>query len=243
MAKSKLDSRLQTQIKKHNAGMSFKLHTKALADGSFSLYLYFRKGGKVQYETLGYRLQPNKAESLDYNKETLRQVFAIQTQREKEYQASGYNLVNTSKSKITLLSYIAHLADNYRKIGQRSMADTMVWLSRYVEVFDRSVTMGKIDKVWVLNFIQFTKEGNNLRGKPTTPATQRRLYDFLNITLSSAFREEIILVNPILKIDKCVIPKESNKVVRSYLTVTEVEMLAKIPVEDVSKRLQSAVLA
>ena len=78
MGKSKLDSRLQTQIKKHNAGMSFKLHTKALADGGFSLYLYFRKGGKTMYETLGYRLLPNNVDNLEYNKETLRQVYAIQ---------------------------------------------------------------------------------------------------------------------------------------------------------------------
>lgn len=233
MGKSKLDSRLQSQINKHNAGMSFKLRAKALAGGGFSLYLDFRKGNEKNYETLGYRLLPNNAENLQHNKEVLRQVFAIQTQREKDYQSSGYNLVNTSKSKITLLSYIARLASNYRKIGQESMAETMEWLGKYVEVFDKSATMGRIDKVWVLNFIQFTKESNNLRGKPTTPATQKKLYDFLNIALSSAFREEIILVNPTLKIDKCMIPKHCNKKEKFFLTIPEVELLARVPVEDV----------
>ena len=87
--------------------------------------------------------------------------------------------------------------------------------------------------MWVLNFIQFTKESNNLRGKPTTPATQKKLYDFLNIALSSAFREEIILVNPTLKIDKCMIPKHCNKKEKFFLTIPEVELLARVPVEDV----------
>ena len=213
--------------------MSFKLRAKALAGGSFSLYLDFRKGNEKNYETLGYRLLPNNAENLEHNKEVLRQVFAIQTQREKDYQSSGYNIVNTSKSKITLLSYISHLMGNYDKIGQNSMAYTMGWLGKYVEMFDRSATLGRIDKAWIVAFIQFTKECSNLKGNPTTPATQKRLYDFLNIALTSAFRDEIIPVNPILKIDKCVIPKYYERKVKSFLTIPEVEMLSRVSVEDV----------
>lgn len=233
MGKSKLDSRFQSQIKKHNAGMSFKLRAKALTGGGFSLYLDFRKGNEKNYETLGYRLLPNNAENLEHNKEVLRQVFAIQTQREKDYQSSGYNLVNTSKSKISLQSYIARLASNYRQAGKIGMADTMEWFGRYVEAFDKSATMGKVDKIWVLNFIQFTKVCNNLKGKPTTSATQKRLYDFLNIVLKSAFREDVITVNPLLKIDKNAIPKNGSKKGRAFLTIPELERLIKVPAGDV----------
>ena len=226
-----------------------KLRAKKLAK-SLSLYLDFYQNGKREYQFLNLYLNLEAdAATKEQNRQTLEIARTIQQEKVVTFNKTGAGFVVTSKSKVNLIKYILCVADKaLEKSGNKhGYYYTLQALAKHISVFKGdSVTLADVDKDFILAFIEYlrtAKNGNYTRaagaasddrkkamqckaGAVLSQNTQHNLFMKFKYVLNHAVKEEIILANPMAKLDAGDKPREEAGT-REFLSLDEIKLLIK----------------
>ena len=227
-----------------------KVRFKKFADGNQSIYLEKYEGYKYtkedtittkkSYEFLKLYLIPEKtkADKLK-NQETLALANAIKAKKIVELQNNQHGFKNTtSKIKTNLVDYIRFLADEAlaKSSIKRSYYYTLNSLANHIiEYASDFTTFEQVNREFILGFIGYLKTAQNFNYKKNKKKdeivhlatnTQHNLFIKFSYVIKKAFKEDIIIVNPLEKLEHSDKPK-SEKGQREYLTVDEIKKLIR----------------
>jgi integrase len=212
-----------------------KLRTKPISNGNKSIYLaIYRGGGKRDYEFLKLHLIPDKAPNAkELNAKTWELATKIKNQKTVELQNNVHGFVSGgSRSKMNLLDYVQHLADEKLKKAKGNKRTTQmnyVSLKYHLKQYaGTNTTFKHIDKAFCLGFLNYLKTAKSPIGKPLSENTQFTKLTIFSGILNYAIVDEIILNNPFKQIKREDKPKH-NRSETVYLTPDEVKQLIKTP--------------
>jgi integrase len=248
-------ARKKKQIK---AKEPIRVRVKKIADGNQSIYLDTYKDGKRSYEFLKLYLIPeNNPEDRIRNENTMNRAIAIKNQRFTELQNNEAGIPNsTNNSKMLLADWMRTCAEHKHNIGSEASCTLLEKAaSQLVDYKGAAITMKEVDKDFCIGFIEYLKHAKSkcfMRGKSkrkitstemkrridgrneaTTlkPATARTYVTAFGYALKRAFKKDIILFNPMDKIEADEKIKVPGSIV-SYLTINEVRAMAAAQCRD-----------
>ncbi len=219
--------------------MKITIQKRKAKAGTLSLRLEFYHGytktpeGKIkhhrEYENINgfiYATPKTPAEK-QHNKQSLQLAEAIRAKRVVEAQNGEHGFKTSSKQKANFYDYFQKLCDEKAKTNSKT--NYSVWLStlNHLKSFH-----GKNK----LNFEQITPEfvegfRNYLQTEPLTKSktklssnTASTYFNKLRAALNQAFKDEIIVKNPVTKV-KSIKPVQNK---REYLLLDEVKALNKV---------------
>lgn len=208
-----------------------RLRYKKLSNGSSSLYLDIYKDGKRSYEFLKSYLVPETDEqSKTLNANTLRAAEAIKAQRIIELTNSAAGITNVlSRGKMLLADWMKIYADKKKRTGQSEAYSKIVSCTTdlLVTYGGEKVMMKDVDKAFCQGFADFlrTDAKNSFTGKNIATSTQNRYFSCFSGALNEAVRDEIIPSNPINKISRKDLIRNTERP-RAFLSEDEVRRMA-----------------
>ncbi|MDR1055699.1 MAG: site-specific integrase [Prevotellaceae bacterium] len=214
-----------------------RIRDKKLANGNSSLFLDVYFNGKRKREYLKLYLIPerNKVDK-EANANTLKLANAVKAKRIVEIQNNEYGFkTKTGKEKTNLIQYVHYLADQeLAKTGnKRSYYYTFNSLAKHLNTFaGEKATFANVDTNFVKNFITYLRTAKNFNyekkegedKKALSPNTQHNLFKKFAFVLKKAVKSEIVLFNPIDKLEGNDKPKGEDSA-REFLTITELKKL------------------
>ena len=213
-----------------------KIRFKKLANGNQSIYLYFYREGRREYEFLKLYIIPEKtAADKDANAETFRLANAIKAQRIVELQNSAHGFsVSSGRSKMNVIDYIKDFAEKKRINGgggKRTTAMGYLALARQIEDYSGlKTTFRQIDKKYCSGFIEHLKTAKNRNnknnGSTLSVHTQFGYMKKFEAILNTAISDEVTNLNPFKQIKPENKPK-THRIEIVYLTLDEVTTLEK----------------
>lgn len=224
-----------------------RLRFKDLANGNQSIYLDIYRNGKRSYEFPKLYIVPETSEEAKtMNAHALKMANMIKAQRIIELQNGEAGVSNsTVRSKMLLIDWIETCIEHKRKVGSKSSCRQLESVKKQlIDYKGDAITMKEVDKDYCEGFNDFlkhaktkpskigtgkTKSNKKIKsGKPLSPATVATYFNIFAGALNYAVRKDMILFNPITKIeaDERVKVPEST---REYLTIDEVRALAATP--------------
>ncbi|MBI5403369.1 MAG: site-specific integrase [Ignavibacteriae bacterium] len=220
--------------------MKIKLRSKKVSNGNESLYLEYYKGytktpeGKIKHNrefeflNLYFKSKPKNPIEKVENKNTLAFANKILIQRQADINSGKYGIPSTLKLNVNFLEYFNSL------ITKRNFHRNWITTYKYLQDYCNSETTFKdIDEKFCEGFLEYlyhviTKMGNNL-SKNTVYA----YFSKFNACLNKAYKEKLILQNPIKFIES--VKKQETR--REYLTFDEIKSLAQTEcTNDILKR-------
>jgi len=193
--------------------MSIKIRKKKKANGDYSLYLDVYTGGKRQYEFLNLYLTKNK----DLNKQNLELAENIRAKRLLELANSEQGFIAGYKKKYNFVEYYVKLA-TAKPEAEKAWRNTAKHLRDFT---GGKIPFKSISEDWLNEFRNYltAKVANN---------TAHTYFSKIKAALRQAVKDKMIVNNP-GDFVKNVKKKESD---RAYLSIDEIERLAKIPCKD-----------
>lgn len=218
------------QKKKTKGSNTIQLRQRKLADGGFSLYLDCYHEGKRTYEYLGIKLKPgNDPMTKRQNNALLEHADAIRLRRELSIAEGKSGLKNKGKAKMLFYDVMNEVKAS-KSTARQQCYDSM-W-EHLKEYKGDMITIGIIDKAFVLGFIRFMAEADSRKGKQggtLRKATAKVYYDAFAHIMKRAYELEYIDKNPCSLIGagdlKCI---KSDSEERGYLTMDEVRALMAV---------------
>lgn len=225
-----------------------RIRYKKLANGNKSIYLEKYEGYKFteqgtittkkSYEFLKLYLIPEKTKvDRQKNIETLALANAIKAKKIVELQNNQHGFKNTTnKIKTNLVAYIRHLGgEALAKSGiKRSYYYTLNSLANHITVYANDfTTFAQVDHGFILGFIEYLRTAQNFnyrqskkkgKGVILSINTQHNLFVKLVYVIKKALREDIMITNPLEKIEDNDRPK-SQQGQREFLTIDEIKRL------------------
>ncbi|MDD4993497.1 MAG: site-specific integrase [Paludibacter sp.] len=227
-----------------------KIKFKKLANGNLSIFLEKYYGYKVtgilqdgnpktqalrKYEFLNLYLIPEVTPAnIALNKTTLQLANTIKAQRIVEMQTQNSGLPKRKKEeRVNLIDFVLKIADKAfaDTNNKRSEYYTYNSLAHHLKAYKgNKIDINDIDKAYVSGFIDYLKtaKNGNFDGQDKQPIISRntahKLFAKFSAVLKKALIDDIILINPIDKID----PKTKPKAIpskREYLTTDEIKTL------------------
>ncbi len=210
-------------MKKENTKELVTLRERPMKNGGSSLLLDYVVDGVRQREFLKMYIVPERTPiDVIQNKETMKQAQAVKAKRTLEIQGGAYSLsVRPKRTGILLTDYIKKLEAEYKEKGSESQAQTLSKIRRWIEKYGKPVPLGRVDKEYLLGLLRHLR-------KNLSDSTTHTYFSNLGTVLNKAYREDLILVNPMTKID----PSEKvskPESMREVLTLDEVRALALAP--------------
>ena len=165
------------------------MREKQLANGNVSLYLDYYKDGHREYEFLKLYLVPAKTalERLQ-NAETIRAANVIKAERTTELIANQAGLKQMKQSKILLIDWMLHCAEEAEKrantINRSTWGNTIKLTAELVRQYDGEHTLlVDVDKRFVKGFVEFLRHGHtierNHKQQLLAPGTAHKRYQCL----------------------------------------------------------------
>lgn len=215
-----------------------RIRTKKLANGNESIYLDLYKDGDRVYEFLKLYLIPEKSKTdKEANRKTLELANAIKAKRIVELQNNEHGFkCTTTRSKMNLIQYVLHLADEqYAKSGnKRSYYYTLHSLAKHLEAYaGNKITFAKVNTEFVKGFIAYLRTAMNFnyenskkehKDEILSQNTQHNLYKKFTWVIRKAMQADILVVNPLDKLDNSDKPKPEEGQ-REFLTIEEIKRL------------------
>jgi len=181
--------------------MSVKLRQRHKGDKTY-LYLDTYHKGQRKTEHLKFFLHRHanmnllSREQKQENKERLRLANEIRVQREHELQVGQYGLQDLNKQKMSLFTYLHHLAELRRDSkGNYDNWDSMLKHLRKYQTQD--ISIGNVTKQWIEGFRSYlmtkalTPSGSNLSAN-----SQCSYYNKLRAGMKQAVKDNILIKNP-----------------------------------------------
>ena len=222
-----------------------RIRTKKLANGNESIYLDLYKDGDRVYEFLKLYLIPEKSKTdKEANRKTLELANAIKAKRIVELQNNEHGFkTNTTRSKMNLIQFVLHLADEQlaKSGNKRSYYYTLHSLAKHLDAYaGDKITFTKVNTEFVRGFIaylrtavNFNYENSKKKSKDETLSqnTQYNLYKKFTWVIRKAMLADIIVINPLDKVDNTDKPKPEEGQ-REFLTIEEIKKLMATPCKD-----------
>lgn len=204
-----------------------KVRFKALNNGVRSVYFDIYSEGKRSYEFLKLYLVPEvDAESRKKNASTMQAVNAIKAQRVLDMMNEKAGIRTKGRGdNITLGSLLEAFKAKRIKQGHkgsaRSINNALLFLKK--NRMD-NIKLKSIDKQWCVRFVEALKsDKSNLK-----PSSQLTYYEAVGAAFNDAERCDLIVSNPMYKIDKADKIKGGTEE-REFLTRDEVVKLINTP--------------
>lgn len=215
-----------------------RIRKKKLANGNESIYLDLYKDGDRVYEFLKLYLIPEKSKTdKEANRRTLELANAIKAKRIVELQNNEHGFkVNTTRSNMNLIQFVLYLADEQlEKSGnKRSYYYTLHSLAKHLNAYaGDKITFAKVNTEFVKGFIAYLRTAVNFNyenskkkpeGEILSKNTQYNLYKKFAWVISKAVKANILIINPLDKIDNSDKPKPEEGQ-REFLTIEEIKKL------------------
>ncbi len=190
-----------------------------MKNGGQSLYLDYTLDGVRYKEYLKMYLVPEKTR-LDkkQNELTLKTAQGAKAKMIVKLQ-DGMAGFHTQEQKDILLSdYLLQQAEGYRRRGHKEYANTLDKIRCWIDKYHRRVSLRQTTKEYVTDWVQF------LRDSGLADSTVYVYFNNLNSLMNFAYREGMIVENPLHRMDKTLKPTRPESH-REYLTLEEVELL------------------
>ncbi len=222
MVKAKKQKRMKEPI---------RLRMKDLANGNKSLYLDIYKDGERYYEYLKMYLVPETDEMTKrQNEVTWNAANTIKAKRIIDM-ANGVAGIKKKKEsqKVLLLDWMAKYRDHQKLHGKKDAAQIDVAMRIVKDYAGEKVTLDKIDKAFCQGYIDYLLTGYKPRGTEKLASnTACNYYRVLNCALNAAVRDDLIKVNPFIRISSAdKIKRPESK--REFMTIDEVKRLIATP--------------
>lgn len=204
-----------------NCNEPVHIRTRKLGNGNESIFLDIVFGGKRKQEYLKlYLLAGNSREVKARNKETMKLANAVKAKRIIEIQNGKFSFENNDKKGISFLDYYDKVVESISNKRSKNFIKIYRFVRPYVvkAAGGKDITMGDIDKKFMLSFIKGISH--------VSESTKKTYLEMLNFVINQAVRNGILDINPYKLIDADEKPKhvESNRV---FLTIEDVEKLIK----------------
>ncbi len=214
--------------------------------GSQSLYLDIYAGGVRSRKSLGLYLIPVRTpEDRITNSTTLDSAEAIARERANDI-VKGKAGIKEIKSKIPLLDWIQHTADELRdkaKAAGRSECNSarqiekgMLHIEAYIKgrYGKKVITLGAVDRDFCIGFGEYmrTAEGRknkHTEKKPLSSASKDVYFKLLSTALNKAVEAGKMTSNPMASINRRKILGDVQSPERVYLTGDELQKLSSTP--------------
>lgn len=223
-----------------NCNEPVHIRTRKLSNGNETIFLDINVNGVRKQEFLKlYLLAGTSREIKNRNKETMALARAIKAKRVLEIQNGRFEFEDKEKSKILLLDFMEQMLEESKFTKSANYCNTnksvMMHLTKYMK--GKKVTLGEVDKKFVLGFVKYMQKTPTSRGVPLGPISIYTYYVTLCIVLNKAVKREMIEKNPCDSIPHEEKPKRMETH-REYLTIEEVKKLIDTECKDVRvKRL------
>ncbi len=215
--------------------MKIKLRRKKISEGKESLFLEYYKGytktpeGKIkhnrEFEFLNlyiYTKPKNPFERIE-NKNNVDFANKILIKRQADINSGKYGIPNTSKLNINFLDYFNSL------IAKRNFHRNWQITYKYLQDYCYPETTFKdIDEKFCEGFLEYLNKIKTRKGCNLTKNTVYAYFSKFNACLNKAFKEKLILQNPVKYIESA--KKQETK--REYLTFDEIEALAQTEIKN-----------
>lgn len=204
------------------------LKARTLPSGNVQLYLYSFASGRATRFSVGLLNPETNEDDKARNVEILRMAEAEAGIRNADAIRQGYGLEPQHKRNVLLSDYLNHLICSNAFSKQTNVALDM--LLHHVEIYRTAkIKISVIDRTWIEGFIRYLRSEaisrvTTIKKKHLTENTQARIFEMLDLTLSRAVRDKIIMKSPAAEIKSGEKPKP-NKDARTYLTTDEVRKL------------------
>lgn len=187
--------------------MSVTIRKKLLSNGSQSLYLDVYHKGRRSYRFLELRLTGHR----DHDREIMRLAETARIQIEMELFTNKHGLVSSSKGRISFANYC-----EAKGAGRRNLAKA----ARYIAEFDNKIMLESVDETFLEGFKDF------LNSRGIKRSTASNYFHAVSLALNLAVKERAILINPAKNVKHIKVPDS----MKEYLTIDEVQILAKTPI-------------
>ncbi|MGF0025445.1 tyrosine-type recombinase/integrase [Parabacteroides merdae] len=222
-----------------------RIRTKKLANGNESIYLDLYKDGDRVYEFLKLYLISEKSKTdKEANRKTLELANAIKSKRIVELQNNEHGFkTNTTRSKMNLIQFVLHLADEQlaKSGNKRSYYYTLHSLAKHLDAYaGDKITFAKVNTEFVRGFIAYLRTAVNFnyenskkksKDEILSQNTQYNLYKKFTWVIRKAMLADIIVINPLDKVDNTDKPKPEEGQ-REFLTIEEIKKLMATPCKD-----------
>ena len=199
------------------------LRRRATKGGGESLYLDYMIDGVRTREFLKMYLIPerNKVDKA-LNHETMKLAEAIKARRILELQEGRAGFRKRPKRDMRLTDYIDNQIEYYTSQGKASYALTLGKIRKWLEDYGKKTSLLTVDKDYVIDFCRHLKDSGLSQG------TVHMYFANLNTIFNNAYRADLMVENPISRIDRSQRPKKPETE-REYLTLEEVKKLVDTP--------------
>ncbi len=221
--------------------MKVTLRKRKISKGRLSLYLDIYKGtnsnGKLNRDTesLGMYIHssPKDKKERDYNKSQLGLAEKIAVQRQNEYNNNKYGFQSKEQLNANFLEYFLYLAEK-RKESKGNYGNWDSVYKHLVKYTGNKVVFRDLDVDFVEGFKEYLqKNAIKKNGDSLSTNSQVSYFRKLKAALKKAYQDRIINFNPADRVKGI----SEEETFREYLTVEEIEVLAKTPLKpEVLKR-------
>ena len=221
--------------------MKVTLRKRKIGNGKLSLYLDLYKGtnslGKPERDRENLKMyifsKPKNKKERDFNKNQLELAEKIAIKRQNEYNNNKYGFQSKEQLSGNFLDYFLFLAEK-RKESKGNYGN---WDSAYKHLLKYAgakVTFRNLDTNFVEGFKEYLgKKAIKKNGEGLSINSQVSYFRKLKAALKRAYQDRIININPADRVQGI----SEEETFREYLTVEEIEQLAKTPLKpEVLKR-------
>lgn len=178
-------------------------------------------------------VNPKTPSQKTHNKEVEVKIEIIRSEKEKDYLNGKYGFKSDSKGKANFIEYFRKLTDD-RLASKGNYGNWDSVLKHLIKYSGENTSLENIDLQYCEGFKKYLTEiAKTSSGKNLSTNSVSSYFCKLRAALNIAVDEELILINPSLKVS---LPKEVESK-REYLTIEEVQSLFKTECRyDVLKR-------
>ena len=194
-----------------------------MRNGGYSLFLDYALDGVRYKEYLKMYLVPavTKLDRIQ-NEQTLKIAQAAKAKKIIALQDGTAGLRPRAYKDMLLSDYLQKQADAYRARGHAEYANTLEKIKVWQEKFGRRVSLRRVTKEYAADWVQF------LRKSGLADSTIHVMFSNFNSMLNAAYRDELIVENPLHRMDKALKPSRPEST-REFLTLEEVQLLMATP--------------
>ncbi len=221
--------------------MKVALRKRKIGNGRHSLYLDLYKGtnsqGKIDRDTesLGLYIysNPKSKKERDYNKSQLDLAEKIAVKRQNEYNNNKYGFQSKEQLNANFIEYFLYLG-NKRKESKGNYGNWDSVYKHLLKYAGSKVTFRDLDVDFVEGFKDYLeKKAIKKNGDGLSINSQVSYFRKFKAALRKAYQDRIINYNPADRVKGI----SEEETFREYLTVEEIEQLAKTPLKpEVLKR-------
>ena len=222
------------KMKKVKVKEPVKIRTKALANGSQSVYLDTYMNGVRSYEFLKLYLRPERtAEDRQHNRDVMELANTMKVRRMTEL-LTGRSVASVAELSRTLLAdYLerykeecgrTHRGNSYLKMCQNMENHLRDFMGRRLSM----LRMKDVDVALCRQFAAYLSTAETCTGQRLSRVSVYHYFSAFRNLMGEAVKDGLIAQNPVELLKKGELPKRPE-VKKDFLDVDEVVMMAEVP--------------